>query len=477
MKLFFIGIGSLLSEHVRAAERLAEDHTILYWVRLEDLVPLDRSAFPSTIFHDYRDALKNIPPKEVDTSDFKPWSVADIAHYYETESELLSMMDKWYPDWPVLKRKDFYYDMLAYWGGVLDRYSPDAIIFHAPPHEMFSFVLYRIAQKRGIRTSMFDCILGQDRVILYDAYKEGNKMLAQEAVGGFKNGTGTLESLSKKMRDYYEEISVTRNPTPKYVEAWKVEALGWGKFRRRTKALIPFIKDGSIFERGISRIFKMLKAGVKDEYKKYEKVPDFSKPYVYVPLHYQPECTTSPQGGVFVDQILMIKMLAAALPEAWELYVKEHPAQQQAHGNEYTPYRYRGFFQTIAELPNVRLVPTTTNTFELTKNSKAVATIAGTAAWEAVLRGKPALVFGYPWFMHAPGILRVSSTEECAAAFKKIEIGFTPDTKSLLNYLDRVEKVSFRGYTSGYGKKIASFGEEEAVREMHRALEAGIASK
>lgn len=475
MKVFLVNIGSLLPEHVQAVERFAKDHEILYWVRLKDVVPLDTSKFPNTVFHDYRDALKNIPPENLDIRDLRPWSAQKIMEHFETESELMSMMDKWYPDWPVSRRKDFYYDLLSYWGQMLERFSPEVVIFHAPPHEMFSYVLYAIVRKQGIRCAMFDCILGQDRVILCEDYREGNKALAREVSGGFMSGPGTLEGLSKDIRKHYEEVSRSKNPTPQYVAGWKVEALGWGKFRRRAKALVPFIKDGTIFERGVLRFFKLFKTGALDEQRTCENPADFSKQYVYFPLHYQPECTTSPQGGIFVDQVLAIKMLSAALPAGWELYVKEHPAQTQAHGNEYTPYRYKGFFHSIAKLSNVRLVPATTNTFELTKHAKAVATISGTAGWEAVLRGKPALVFGYPWFMHAPGIFRISSPEECELVFGKIADGFVPDTQLLINYLTRVEDVSFLGYTSGYGKKIAAFDEDIAVAEMHRALEAALA--
>lgn len=474
MRVILVGIGSLFAEHSRAAQELSKKHEILYWVRLEDFVELDQAKFPGTIFHDYRDALKNIPPRELSDLWSKPWSAKRIAGHFETESELMSMMDKWYPDWPVNKRKDFYYDLLGYWDAVLEKFKPDAVIFNAPPHEMFSYVLYRLAKARKIATSMFDCILRQDRVILYDDYREGNPALAREASGGFRKGAGTLEGLSEEMRAYYQEISQSANPAPPYVEAWKLEALGWGKLRRRAKALLPFIKDGTIFERAVMRVFKMLKSGVIDEQKRYEKPADLSRPYIYVPLHYQPECTTSPQGGVFVGQVLMVKMLSAALPPGWELYVKEHPAQTQAHGNDYTPFRYPGFFRTIAALPRVRVVPTNTNTFELTEKSKGVATIAGTAAWEAILRGKPALVFGYPWFMHAPGVIRVSSYDECEEAFKKIDAGFTPDTKALFNYLALVDRVSFRGYTSSYGKKIAALDENTAVQEMHRALEVAL---
>jgi hypothetical protein len=474
MNLFLIGVGSSISEYLRVAELLQKKHAILYWVRMSGVVPLDESLFPHTIFHEYRDALKGIAPRSVDASAFEPWSAENISGFYETESELLSMMDKWYPSWPINQRKDFYYDLLRYWDGMLKRFAPDAIIFKAPPHEMYSFVLYSLAKKQSIKTIMLDCILRQDRLIIYKDYKRGNEVLA-EKYGSIEQERkhATLEDLSDYAREYYIELSRSKNPTPHYVASWKLETEGIGKFRRHAKALIRFIKDGTVYERTVLRFFKMFKQGPVDEHRKCEKVLDFSKPYVYVPLHYQPECTTSPQGGVFVDQILMLKILSASLPKGWELYVKEHPAQL-AHGNNYTPLRWSGFFESIAALPNVRLVPVDTNTFELTEKSKSVATISGTAGWEALVRGKPVLVFGYPWFMHAPGVLRASSVMECRDAFKHIEKGFVPIQSELLGYLTFVDKTGFRGYLNGYSKGIADFDVETAVRELHHALETSL---
>ncbi len=477
MKLFLIGIGSSMVEHARVIEELRKDHEILYWVRSPEGVPFERSHFPGTIFHEYRDALKGIAPKEVDASRFEPWGAREIAGFYETESELLSMMDKWYPNWPVNQRKDFYYDLLRYWDGVLEFLAPDAIIFNAVPHEMFSFVLYNLAKRRGVMTIMPDIILRQDRLIFFKDYKKGNEILAKMYGPEAKTRSqGTIEDLSDDMRQYYLELSSSKNPAPRYVAGWKLETAGWGKFRRHLKAFVRFVRDGTVYERAAMRFFKLFKSGVRDEHRRFEKRPDYSKPYVYVPLHYQHECTTSPQGGVFVDQILMVKILAASLPVGWELYVKEHPAQSLAHGNNYTPFRWKGFFETIATLPNVRLVPVDTNSFDLGDTSKAVATVAGSAGWEAIVRGTPALIFGYPWFMHAPGVLRASSVSECRDALRKVEGGFKPDTAELLGYLSLMDKVSFRSYLTGYSKKIAAYDEETAVREMHRALEVTLSS-
>src|SRR3989344_6687341 len=183
MKLFLIGLGHMRREQIEVARSLQKDHTILYWVRMRGHFQIDESEFRGAIFQEYKDALKGVPADGIDASSFEPWSSADIAAYAETESEFMSMVDKWYPDWSVNQRKDFYYDLLRYWGGVLERFQPDCIIIPVIPHDMYSFVIYAIAKKRGIRTIILDAILGTDKYILVADYTLGNKSLAAYAQG------------------------------------------------------------------------------------------------------------------------------------------------------------------------------------------------------------------------------------------------------------------------------------------------------
>jgi hypothetical protein len=126
---------------------------------------------------------------------------------------------------------------------------------------------------------------------------------------------------------------------------------------------------------------------------------DLSKKYIYAPLHNQPEMSTSALGGIYRDQVLLIETLARQLPKGWRIYVKENPRQGSfARG----PL----FFHRLTRIPSVTIMPSNANTLALSANAQFVATVTGTAGWEAIRQGRPALVFGAAFYQSLPGVVR-----------------------------------------------------------------------
>lgn len=197
---------------------------------------------------------------------------------------------------------------------------------------------------------------------------------------------------------------------------------------------------------------------------------DFDCPYIYVPLHYQPERSTSPEGGVFPNQLLMVELLSTCAPEGWSIYVKENPLQFQAVAATGECSRTIDFYDDLAALPNVTIVPISTSSFELIDNSMAVATVTGTAGWEAVLRGKPTLIFGHAWYKGCEGVFYTPTIDMCRSALSKIQAGYKVDNKLVRLFVYALEQVSVRGYVEPAHEKVAGISHEENVAALTDAI-------
>lgn len=125
------------------------------------------------------------------------------------------------------------------------------------------------------------------------------------------------------------------------------------------------------------------------------------RPYVFYPLHYEPEATTLVHGSYFEDQLTVVKNLARSLPAGWDLVVKEHFYMRGQ--------RRLSFYRELRSVPNLVLLPFSAPTNELILGAEVVSVISSTAGLEAALIGKPVLMFGeYPW-AYAPSVHRAEA--------------------------------------------------------------------
>lgn len=181
------------------------------------------------------------------------------------------------------------------------------------------------------------------------------------------------------------------------------------------------------------------------------------EPYIYFPLHLQPELTTSALGGAYADQMLAIEALSSWLPKGYFIYLKENPKQTE---------KQRGplFYKRLAALKNVRLLSRTENSIALIKGSMGVATVTGTAGWEALFHGKPVLAFGLAWYRGFSGVAEFRRDLD----FASFSAGLPPPSERLVEELDHalqsagkgVIDAAYQGLVSGFsdaanGKLVA----------------------
>jgi len=160
--------------------------------------------------------------------------------------------------------------------------------------------------------------------------------------------------------------------------------------RRSTPYLRPW--------RGIKKyILKIIRSKIS---KLYYSKPKKEK-YIFFPLHVEWDSPIIVWNPRFIHQERLVELISKNLPAGYKLYVKSHP--NDIGGNTLSQLK------TIKNLPNVKLLNPSENSHDLIKNSRAVTVIAGTVGWEALLYGKPVIVFGSTYYKNIGSTYNVNN--------------------------------------------------------------------
>jgi hypothetical protein len=423
---------------IRALEK--EGHQVLYWLGVQNN---SKEEFPHTIFHSDADARQILPAKGIDPDKFMPPG-ADIAERLsETESLMMSLLEKRNSNLYHSQQKHNYHKLLRYWLGVFKKFKPDVIIFPTSPANFVTFFIHQLAKLFKVKTIMFSDSWIGDRTIVHTDFWEPGQRILDEKIEANKDKNFSLNELSQDIQKYYKPHAAdSHDAAPMCTKQINKRYSGLNLFKYKLNIIKKNIGGFRIVRIFASHLKKRFGANLRKEHFELEKKPNLNEKFVYLPLQYQPERSTSPLGGIFVDQILLVETVSAALPRGWKIYIKEHPYQWQKNGLNYNFARPRGYYEKIAAIKNVTLVPITTDSFDLINRSKAVVTTTGTPAWEAYLRKKPSIIFGTQWFRSCPQIFKANDAVSCRNAFEKIRQGHEIKDQDIINYLKSIEEAS-----------------------------------
>lgn len=475
MKIFLFWGGKDSKETINSVLKLkGQSNRIVYWMGGNSK---HKDKLPETIFHTNLDVLHGIPAKGIDISEFPPPGKDLIKRLHKVESLILTMMNAKLDELCTDERKHLYYNMLQYWHGVFKKYKPDIIIHSNVPHDTCSYLIYELAHLLNIKTIMFQDTYISDRLLAYIDFWKGSDDLHKELQKN-QNKNFSLKDLSKDLQEYYKmQTDSKRDATPVYIDILKNKYSRFGLLLDKLRNFKKSIKQGTVLKKIAQSIVKKFKQNLKKEYNSIQIKPDFNKKFIYVPLHLQPELSTSPQGHIFADQILMLEILSASLPSDWIIYAKEHPFQWIRRGLIFSSARYQGYYKKIAKLKNVKIIPIKTDTYTLINKTQAVATASGTAGWEAILRSKPALIFGYPWYRDCSEIFRIKDVESCKKALEKITNGFVINQQQIINYLKCLDKATIHAYISPEIGKQSKLTEKESINSRIQRIISEIKKK
>ena len=389
----------------------------------------------------------------------------------------LKMMERNSPElvYSFDDRLKIYHSQVRFWNDIIEKHQIECFIGINYPHEIYDYIIYTLCKVKKIKTLFFCQTQVNGYIQLISDIEENDLALK---INPASLSHIEMSSLSPIMQQHFDSQS-ENYAAPFYMEInqnqLKKDFSLASKLKKITSPLqkifkkllevkpIPLPKIASHF----FFTFKFGTPAEKNLIKAYEQisqVPDLAKSFFYLPLHFQPECTTCPQGGHFVNQELMIDVVLKSLPENVFLYVKEHPFQRP-HG------RSPDFYEHFANHKNLVFIKKSFDSQILIKHSKGVITVTGTAGWEALFKKKNVLLFGNIFFQYAPGVFQVNSVASCHKAIESCLSGKNaPTGQDMINYLHHLEQHLIRGWIDELYSKHSAISFDENLAHLKDSL-------
>jgi hypothetical protein len=377
-------------------------------------------------------------------------------------------------------RVDLFGRHCRFWNYVLDHFDIDAVISQNFGHQGFDFVALQLAKAKGIPTLIFNETAqfpmvqfvqedanGLGRLELGMALKQRlSGQLLPEADNFVRRSLGWITSSPDRT---YNMKAVNKYQTSP-IMSWLVDSrvqvnpeFSITQIRRSAATKMRrLVSDPLNAIRTFRRSQKWVRATKQSmaEEAHYSTKATISNPYIYFPLHFQPEATTSAKGRNFFRLREAVCFLASALPDGWQLIVKEHPHQWR----RLLP-RPEGFFAQIAAIPNVQLVHHSSDNQHLVSQARAVACVSHSSITaHAVMRGTPVISLGNSHFRTAPGYFCIETSEELRSVMHKIASNLpTRSDEDVQAFISALEASTFEGLL---GYKPLNISETEYQRVL-----------
>jgi hypothetical protein len=462
-----------------------------YWIGYTPWIEAAfREKFKDVCFHSDVEAVLGVPPPEFKNIQKAVLDQNLLEELAVCELYAIKMMDRMdaLGSFSYQERVRHYRRLASYWLAVIEKIKPELVFFVDVPHMVYDYVLYELCKLKGIATLMFEASNIYGLSFLRESLA-GDTILISEYQRLLRDDVTT--ELSREVDEFLKSLQGSYHDIPLYIRYVSQDDLNE---KNNIKTLVRKIFNFQNYSKYIEKQKRILsyklqkppsyikEAGKKPEdssvtnlgfrwfrYRSYRKMKELEKyyhcltldevqldrPYIYIALSYQPEATTSPKGDFYVSLDLMVDMMSKVLPERWLLYVKEHPSQfERTWAHRAQSAREKYFYDDLAAMENVRLIPTSFSSYGLLDNAVAVATVTGSVGWQAVNRLKPALIFGNPWYLGCEGVFSIRTTQDCISALQVISNRYEVDYEKVRTFAAALENVGLKLDLEGKTRRI-----------------------
>ena len=335
-------------------------------------------------------------------------------------------------------RENFYFRQSTYFKNLLLYLKVDLVLFEEEPHQANDYILYLVAKLLNCRVVMGVRSIAELGIIYKSDWEDTTSYIKTEHKHSKnKSASQLLNELDPDLRSYYHKVRGSYDEvlkahlwdqadrlnlkndvknkrfTRKLINYFSSYTVLLGKVPKLPKLILQFETDQKIrgkrlidsrqsylsFRFQKFRTIKLKKYLEKYYSKKAKKLENYSEQrFVVLALQYQPEKSTCPLAGNFVNQKLILECLLASLPKDVNIVVREHPSQFVADYTRYGEcYRSESFYDEIGQNDRVIFSDLGDDVFDIIDNSIGICSAGGTILWEA-FEGQGWFNFAYSWF-------------------------------------------------------------------------------
>lgn len=437
-----------------------------------------------TIFHDISLAWKGNFPKELQSNYPFPATIdgTELKQFASEELIAIRMMERMDRDrhsFTFKERQYFFRRLLNDWIHILQSQEINLIISPSIPHRSFDYVIYVAAKILNIEFLTFKKTRWQGELIpLHNSF---------DTIPNLTLPNTTLKN--QKVKDYLHKIlsKSYQEAEPDYMVAQKKDAQKnfpqklADKAKKKPQQLLHLFdelpihwkKKGERIETSSFTRFgvyldeykgNLYKKKLKEYYESTCSKVKIDEKYILVAFHYQPEVNSVPEGNIYGDQLLMVRALLKHTPDDVQLYIKEHSSQFMPKLEGQTG-RTKEFYDQLLSFDRVKLLSTKKDPFSLIDGSIGVATLIGNICLEAIIRGKPVILFGNAWYEHVHGVLKIKESTDMQLIMKHIT-EFQPDSNLLEQQMHNILSLTLRANHYKFVEEQSDITNEESVENL-----------
>lgn len=331
---------------------------------------------------------------------------------------------------------------------LLEKAKPGFIIM-APAESMELLVLHEVARHMNIPTLMISTTRTGDRFTIHrNTCQKFEKIFAiydKLLKGDYKN------PYEKEAKKYIREFRMKETVYGEYKGAYAGQQEFFKSiFKTPIKTLkralhyfhnyhFGYFKNDYMYKNKSPIKLALRELEVRNRRAALKKSNIFEKPnkepYVYFPLHFEPEIALSLLAPFYLDQMTLIENIAESLPINFKLYVKEHPMM--------VGFRTMSFYKRLLRMPNIRLIDPLVSSYELSKNAQLVTVITSSAGWEALLLKKPVITWGHVFFNKLEMVKKAGGITSLPELVRDTLEKYKHDEKQLVNFVAAIFEGSF----------------------------------